>query len=211
MSPLPTLEPSLEEDLRRRVKIELRTRMRQVRKAMPQEVRLARAARIQETLFARDDWKRARCVLLFASMRTEVDTSQMEKRAREEGKLVLCPRMSEDMSELDPRVWEPGVVPVEQGRLAPEPPADAPRVPLEQIDLVVVPALALAPNGARIGYGKGLYDGLLAKLPNARRVAVAFDFQIIAEVAETPGDVRVHAIVTDQRTIECDEDVASDS
>ncbi len=203
MSPLPTLEPALEEDLRRRVKAELRTRMRQVRKAMPADARAARSARIHEALFARDDWKSAKCVLLFASMRTEVDTYAMERRAREEGKLVLCPRMSEDMSELDPRVWEPGVVPEEQGRLAPEPPPDAPRVPLETIDLVIVPGLAFAPNGARIGYGKGLYDGLLARLPAARRIAVAFDFQIIAEVAETPGDVRVHAIVTDARTIAC--------
>jgi 5-formyltetrahydrofolate cyclo-ligase len=31
---------------------------------------------------------------------------------------------------------------------------------------------------------------------------VAFDFQLVAEVPETPGDVRVSLIVSDERTLE---------
>jgi 5-formyltetrahydrofolate cyclo-ligase len=190
-----------EDALRRKVKDEIRFRMRQVRKALPAAVRADRAARIHATLFAREEWKRAKVVMLFASMRTEVDTLEMERRARAEGKTVVCPRMSEDRTELDPRVWVEGVVPYEQGRLAPEPPPDAPSFDPADIDLVVVPALALDPNGARIGYGKGFYDRFLARTP-ARRIAVAFDFQLIAEVPETEGDQRVHTIVTDQRVID---------
>lgn len=197
------MDPLADEPLRRAVKQELRTRMRQVRKALPAAVRAERAARIHETLFARPEWQSASTVMLFASMRTEVDTTAMERRARLEGKVVLAPRMTDDMSELDPRVWEDGVAPYEQGRLAPEPPPTAPRVALETIDLVVVPALALDPSGARIGYGKGFYDRLLARLPRARTIAVAFDFQLVAEVPETEGDRRVHAIVTDRRSLEC--------
>lgn len=190
-----------EDALRRKVKDEIRFRMRQVRKALPAQVRAERAARIHAALFARSEWKSAKVVMLFASMRTEVDTTAMEQRARAEGKTVVCPRMSEDRTELEPRVWAEGVVPYEQGRLAPEPPPDAPTIDPASIDLVIVPALALDPNGARIGYGKGFYDRFLARTP-ARRIAVAFDFQLIAEVPETEGDQRVHTIVTDQRTID---------
>lgn len=192
-----------EEQLRRKVKDEIRYRMRQVRKAIPAASRAERSARIHTALFARPEWNDARTVLLFASMRTEVDTGPIERRARSEGKIVAAPRMNEDMTDLDPRVWDDGVAPYEQGRLAPEPPPDAPRMDVATIDLVVVPALALSPEGARIGYGKGFYDRLLATIPRARRVAVAFDFQLIAEVPETPGDERVHVIVTDQRVIDC--------
>lgn len=192
-----------EDLLRRKVKDEIRYRMRQVRKALPASARAERSARIHNALFARPEWREARTVMLFASMRTEVDTSAMERRAREEGKEVLCPRMTDDMAELDPRVWEPGVVPFEQGRLAPEPPPEAPRAAPASIDLVVVPALALDARGARIGYGKGFYDRLLSRIPRARRVAVAFDFQLIAEVPETSGDERVHTIVTDARVLDC--------
>jgi 5-formyltetrahydrofolate cyclo-ligase len=191
-----------EEALRAKVKSEIRYRLRQVRKALPAEARAERSARIHERLFARPEWQRARCVLLFASMRAEVDTGPMERRAREEGKRVACPRMNDDLTALDVRVWEPGVVPYAQGRLAPEPPPDAPVCPLETIDLVVVPAVALDPRGARIGYGAGLYDRLLPLLPHAARVAVAFDFQLVAEVPETEGDQRVHVVVTDQQTFE---------
>lgn len=187
-----------EELLRAKVKDEIRFRMRQVRKALPASARAARSARIHETLFALPEWVSAKTVLLFASMRTEVDTGPLERRARLEGKRVACPRMTEGAADLDPRLWEDGVAPYEQGRLAPEPPPDAPPCPLAEIDLVLVPALALDPRGARIGYGRGLYDRLLTRMPRARRVAVAFDFQIIAEVPETAGDERVHLIVTDR-------------
>jgi 5-formyltetrahydrofolate cyclo-ligase len=192
-----------EEQLRRKVKDEIRYRMRQVRKAIPAASRAERSARIHNALFARPEWNQARTVLLFASMRTEVDTAPIERRARSEGKIVAAPRMNEEMTDLDPRVWDDGVAPYEQGRLAPEPPPDATRIDLTTIDLVVVPALALSPEGARIGYGKGFYDRLLATIPRARRIAVAFDFQLIAEVPETTGDERVHVIVTDQRVIDC--------
>lgn len=192
-----------EEHLRRKVKDEIRMRMRQVRKALPAASRAERSARIHDALFARPEWAAAQTVMLFASMRTEVDTGPMERRARADGKIVVAPRMNDDMTELDPRVWEDGVTPHEQGRLAPEPPPDAPAVDVQTIDLVVVPALALSPDGGRIGYGKGFYDRLLAQIPRARRLAVAFDFQLIAEVPETPGDERVHAILTDQRVLEC--------
>jgi 5-formyltetrahydrofolate cyclo-ligase len=42
----------------------------------------------------------------------------------------------------------------------------------------------------------------LPRLPNAARVAVAFDFQLIAEVPETAGDQRVDVILTDARAID---------
>jgi len=38
-------------------------------------------------------------------------------------------------------------------------------------------------------------------MPRAHRIAVAFDFQLIAEVPETPGDERVHLILTDRGVI----------
>lgn len=200
MTQYPSRAP--EEALRAKVKSEIRYRVRQVRKALPAEARAERSGRIHERLFERPEWQRARTVLLFASMRTEVDTGPIERRARAEGKVVACPRMTEDLKELDVRMWEEGVVPYAQGRLAPEPPPDAPPCPLDTIDLVVVPAVALDPRGARIGYGAGLYDRLLPRVPRAVRVAVAFDFQLVAEVPETEGDQRVHVVLTDQRTIE---------
>lgn len=190
-----------EDDLRRKVKAELRTRMRAVRKALGPEARAARSAKIAERVLARPEWESARTVMLFVSMPLEVDTTPLERAARAAGKRVAAPRMNE--TGLEVRAWDEGMSVALTGRMqVPEPPESAPLVDEASIDLVIVPALALDERGARIGYGAGLYDGMLPRLRHARRVGVCFDFQLIAEVPETHGDERVHLVVSDLRTIE---------
>src|SRR5262249_32823271 len=98
-------------------------------------------------------------------------------------------------------LWEDGVDPIESGHMVKEPPASAPKIPLDEVELVIVPALALDERGARIGYGAGHYDALLPTLPRAGRVGVIFAFQLIAEVPEDEGDQRVDHIVSDERSL----------
>ncbi|MDQ3037507.1 MAG: 5-formyltetrahydrofolate cyclo-ligase, partial [Myxococcota bacterium] len=183
------------------VKAELRQRMRTVRRAIPAEARSERSARIWERVLARPEWERARTVMLFISMRTEVDTATAASAARAAGKRVVAPRMNEDVLEV--REWRAEDVPVESGAMrVPEPPEHAPRVDPGEVDLVIVPALALDERGARIGYGAGFYDRLLPSLSRATRIGVVFDFQLVGEVPETEGDARVQVVVTDERAIE---------
>ncbi|MDW8246855.1 MAG: 5-formyltetrahydrofolate cyclo-ligase [Sandaracinaceae bacterium] len=196
-------EPSpLENDLffRIQVKAALRERIRSLRRALPALARLERSQRIASRLFNHPAWERANSVLLYASMPTEVNTQPIEQKARQMKKRIACPRITEN--HLDVRLWEEGVTPFPQGHLAPEPPPDAPPFPLSEIELVVVPAIALDPRGARIGYGRGYYDRLLPLLPKAHFIGIIFDFQLVSEVPETPYDVRVHTVITDCRTIE---------
>ncbi|UJR81650.1 5-formyltetrahydrofolate cyclo-ligase [Sandaracinus amylolyticus] len=196
------MDPIAEEDaLRRRVKAELRTRMRGVRRALPAEARAVRSGRIWERVLAREEWASAKTVMLFLSMRTEIDTSTAAKVAWDAGKRVCAPRVTE--SGLAVHEWQRDVVPVESGSMrVPEPPEDSPLVDPSEVDLVIVPALVLDERGARIGYGAGYYDHLLPRLTRAVRVGVVFDFQLVAEVPETAGDERVHVVVTDERVIE---------
>ena len=78
-----------------------------------------------------------------------------------------------------------------------EPPADAPVVPLADIDCFVLPGLAFDARGARLGWGRGHFDATLEAAPHALRLAWAYDFQVVASVPEAPGDQRVDLIVTD--------------
>jgi 5-formyltetrahydrofolate cyclo-ligase len=93
---------------------------------------------------------------------------------------------------------------VHDGRLAPgrfglaEP--VGPRMPgtaLGTVDVVVVPALAVARDGTRLGRGGGYYD---RALPHARAgavlVAVVFDDELVDALPAGGHDVRVHAVVT---------------
>jgi 5-formyltetrahydrofolate cyclo-ligase len=83
-----------------------------------------------------------------------------------------------------------------------EPSLDDPEAVRGEVEAVVVPALAADPSGHRIGYGAGYYDRTLPRFaPPAVAVAVVFDFQLVAEVPTTDGDVRVDWIVTDTRVM----------
>jgi 5-formyltetrahydrofolate cyclo-ligase len=83
------------------------------------------------------------------------------------------------------------------GPLGVEEPTGAP-VPLEEIGLLVVPALAVDAKGRRLGRGKGHYDATLAAFPGAS-VALVFDSQLVPEVPVGEHDQRVGAVCTDLR------------
>lgn len=188
------------EEIARRVKVELRDRMRRLRKTIGAEVRAEKSARIAERVRALPAWRDARTVMLFVPMGAEIDVRLLERAARDEGKVVVAPRMIDDGRTLEIRRWDADATLVDSGRMGVlEPPESAPLVFGESVDVVIVPALALDPRGGRLGYGAGLYDRLLATMPRATTVGIVFDFQLLAEVPETRGDVRVRHVVTETR------------
>ena len=93
---------------------------------------------------------------------------------------------------------------VDSGRLAPgrfgllEP--VGPRLgttALGDADVVVVPSLAVARDGSRLGRGAGFYDRALRHArPDAVLVALVFDDELLDELPTEPHDRRVTAVVT---------------
>lgn len=64
-------------------------------------------------------------------------------------------------------------------------------------EVVVVPALAVARDGVRLGRGGGYYDRALAHVRrDAVLVAVVFDDELVPELPSEPHDLRVSAVVT---------------
>jgi 5-formyltetrahydrofolate cyclo-ligase len=198
--------PSSAEDvLRARVKTELRKRMRSLRKALPPAACAHRSARIAERLGALEPIARARAVCLFWPIedRHEVDLRPFDARLRERGVRVAYPGIDPEAGLMTfrfvthPDAMEP------QGFGFREPSLLEPEALPREIDAIVVPALAVDPRGHRIGYGAGHYDRALPRfVPPAISIAVAFDFQLVAEAPDTGQDVRVGWIVTDGRTLE---------
>ena len=75
---------------------------------------------------------------------------------------------------------------------------------LKKADLILVPALAVSPDGARLGQGGGWYDRTLPhRNPAAPVVAVVFDDEVLAPgtIPREGHDVPIDAIMTPTRTI----------
>lgn len=196
--------PSSAEDLlRRRVKSELRKRMRGVRGALPASACAERSGRIVARVAELDGFERARSVALFwpIAQRREVDLRDLDAQLRARGVRVAYPGV-DDTGAMTFRFVADAAAMLEHPLGFREPPPDAPEVAPGELDAVLVPALAVDPRGHRIGYGAGHYDRALPlHAAKARRIAVVFDFQLVAEVPDTPGNLAVDLIVTDARTL----------
>lgn len=70
----------------------------------------------------------------------------------------------------------------------------------EEIELVVVPAVAYDRKGRRLGRGKGFYDRFLQHT-KATKIGVGYEFQLVDEIPSEPHDVGMDIIVTQQTTI----------
>jgi 5-formyltetrahydrofolate cyclo-ligase len=197
-------ELSAEDRLRLRVKLELRKRMRALRKTLPASACAQRSARIVERLGAFEPLRGARSVALFWPIeeRHEVDLRALDSQLRARGVRVAYPAVDPETHAMSFRFVEKTDEMDEQGFGFREPRPDAPAAAAGELDVIVVPALAVDPTGHRIGYGAGYYDRTLtAFAPPAVTVGVAFDFQLLAEIPFSPVDVRVGWIVTDARTL----------
>jgi 5-formyltetrahydrofolate cyclo-ligase len=89
--------------------------------------------------------------------------------------------------------------PFVSGALGIEEPTGNP-VPLQDIDVVVVPAIAVDERGGRIGRGRGHYDATLA-LCRATSIALVFEAQLVPRVPLGEHDRPVRYVCTESRLI----------
>ena len=73
-------------------------------------------------------------------------------------------------------------------------------IPLDDLDLVLVPGVAFNLGGHRLGRGKGFYDRLLQNF-SGKKIGVAFDEQIVDALPVEENDVRMDLILTPSRCL----------
>ena len=194
--------PDEEAYLARKVKAELRKRMRGVRNTAPAAACLQRSRAIAEHLAALPAVAEARSVALFYPIedRHEVDLRELDADLRARGVRVAYPAIDPETRVMTFR-WVDDLAHLEERGLGfAEPPPAAEEA--AAVDVVVVPALAVDLRGHRIGYGAGFYDRTLPRYaPPAFTVVVAYEYQLLSEVPVTDGDVAAAWIVTDGRSL----------
>ena len=139
--------------------------------------------------------------MAYLSMKGEADGDLFIQKAQHDGKEVYVPylldreghmeaALLEDMNNLERGPMGLRKVPEDHRTAAPE-----------DMDLVLVPAVAFDEKGYRIGMGKGYYDRYLVHVPEEKRAGIVWDFQILPEVPAESFDESVPVIVTEKRIL----------
>jgi 5-formyltetrahydrofolate cyclo-ligase len=172
--------------------------------SVTEKQRAEKTKAIESRLFGFANFLEARIVLLYIDRDNEVRTKTVLKRAYEFNKIVVLPVFdSERLKVTTLKVDHPDkdLLPGPRGVAQPNPARCKP-VPLQKIDIAIIPGLAFDEKGARVGSGLGYYDRFIPDLPaTTRKVALAFEEQIIPQVPTESHDKHVDIIITDKRII----------
>ena len=183
----------------------LRRRLREMLAGLGEAERHDRSASACRLVATMPEFDAAHVVMLYLSMPTEVDTATLALRCWQAGKTVVVPKVSWDQRRMLP-IEINSLTDVAPSASAPasvsggvrEPLAGRP-IPVDLIDLVIVPGLGFSPAGFRIGRGMGFYDRFLAQSEFVgRSCGLAFEEQVIDNLPVLDHDVPLHMLVTDR-------------
>lgn len=170
-------------------KVQLRRRMRMVRDLVDDH--LMRSVELWSKVAELPEYRAAGTVMAFVGAKGEPDTDPLFARLAADGKRLLLPRVDGHTlvigDGLAPRVTSSFGISEPQG----------PTIDPSEVQLVLVPGLAFAADGARLGYGGGYYDRFLALLDEqVPTVGVCFNEQLVDALPTDAHDVRVHRVVS---------------
>jgi 5-formyltetrahydrofolate cyclo-ligase len=164
--------------------------------------------RILDLVVSQPEYLRAGTVMWYIHARSEVRTRPRLAEVLESGRRIVVPYCTvdeaggnrlglwhlESEAEMVPGTWN-----------IPEPPRERWGEPGKEVgpgelDVIVVPGLAFDRRGARMGYGQGYYDRLLARVrPDTTLLAPAFDCQVFDRIPVGPRDVFMDRVITERR------------
>jgi 5-formyltetrahydrofolate cyclo-ligase len=180
------------------MKEQIREQILYKRTAQPPSEKKPKDEKIIEQIEKLPEFQQAKSVLMYIAIHGEVDLTQLFEKYKEEKKFVL-PRVNRQNNEMD-LYHITSLEDLEKGTFSiPEPKTELEKIPMEQLGLAIIPGVAFALNGHRIGYGGGFYDRLLKKLSCAK-IGVAYEFQIVENIQGEEHDSTVDTIITESQT-----------
>jgi len=159
---------------------------------------------IENRLFDFANFLESKIALMYIENPNEVKSAEIIRRTFGQNKIVVLPLVKTDTKKFklfkiddfakDLKSGQNGILQPDPGRCR--------TVPIDCIDIAIIPGVAFDEKGGRIGSGDGYYDRLIPHLPvTTRKVALALDYQIIPQVPIESHDKHVDIIITDKRII----------
>ena len=152
---------------------------------------------IKNKVFSLPEFRKAKNIMCYISLDTEVDTREIIKDSLKQGKRIFAPVIKGDNLGLaEVKCMDSDLERGPTGVLQPENEANS-SFRARSIEIVIVPGIAFDRNGARLGRGKGYFDRFLSKLPNTvKTIALGFDFQIKKSIPVSSRDIPVDLVIT---------------
>lgn len=182
----------------------LRRRFLDARAALSPAERRERSARIADACHRLPGFEQAGIVCTYVNFRDEVETTDLIDGLLAAGRRIAVPVhlhgefLPLTFAEIGSRAE---LFPNHFG--IPQPRREAARfVHTAAISLFLVPGVAFDLSGRRLGYGLGFYDrAFAAAAPDAPRVGLAFEIQLLERLPDDPHDVPMDFVVTEDRVI----------
>ncbi len=172
--------------------------------ALNKQKRVEKTEAIAKRFFEFANFLESKIVLFYMNKKHEIVTLDMIKIGFELGKILVLPAFDAGKHEMQLFKVDNIDTDLKKGpRAILEPKPDVCKmVPIEYIDLAIIPGIAFDEKGGRIGYGEGYYDRLIPKLSiTTRKVAFALESQIVQQIPMESHDKFVDIIITENRII----------
>jgi 5-formyltetrahydrofolate cyclo-ligase len=187
----------------------LRDAVEKRRTALDSEWIRHNSAKVQERIARMPEFAEAGVVACYMAMPLEVGTDAIMAQSWRDGKVVCVPAGRPEDGLYGLTKVDAGAAML-RGRFGIQEPRDKTWMSAEDVEFVVVPGVAFDPAGGRLGRGGGYYDRMLSATAPAGagrhgaapfKAGVAFEFQVVDRVPMTDTDVRMDAVVTEERVI----------
>lgn len=182
------------------VKKELRTKLRSILASIPPETIQERSHLAAKLLFNEPEYRQSEIMMVYLSLPQEADTTPIVLQAWQDGKKIVAPQISWESHQMIPIEISNLDEDVAGNQLGVREPIRGLPIPIQLVDLVIVPGLAFDPFGNRLGRGRGFYDRFLGKPEfRGKTCGLALEAQVVGSIPAGPHDVKVHMLVTEQR------------
>ncbi len=185
-------------------KDDMRNRVVTALESLSPEELATKTSQIGDRLFGFANFLEANISLLYMPQKHVVDTKGIIQRCMDYRKLVALPAFNTEkyaMQLFKVDAFEADMTLGPRNIMEPDP-ERCKIIPIERIDIAIIPGVALDEKGGRIGSGEGYYDRFIGKLPvTTRKVALSLECQIVQQVPMESHDKFMDIIITEDRVI----------
>jgi 5-formyltetrahydrofolate cyclo-ligase len=183
---------------------ELRQKILGARDGLSDKDRQAKSISVMQNFWILQGMQQWSTLFIYVNFRSEVETLELIKNCINQDMRVAVPLVDASAVRMIPfLIKDPEHDLVPGYYNIPEPdPKKSLRLEPGEIDAAVIPGSVFDIHGGRLGYGGGYYDRfLLTDAPQAMRIGLAFELQIVDKVPLEPHDEPLDILITEKRIV----------